>query len=465
MAETLTLLEQRGTVSPEPRVHYLRHAFEVPAGAACVRARLRFRKERLCQLFLSLFDPAVFRGCHMQPGAHGAVDLTLWVAADDASRGGIAGPLPAGLWQAQIDIERTAETVEYLLTVEAVLDPDAPPAAEPPPYPEGYVSRAEAGWYVGELHAHSHESDGKAPVAEVVAAAERYGLDFLALTDHFTVSGYRHLAGLQRPGLALIRSLEHTGHAGHANLHGLRRWHDIFTDGRADWDINGLAREVRAAGGLFCVNHPFASELGWRYHEFDWALADLLEVWHIHEGPGNLLAQGLWDEQLRQGRRIVGVAATDSHDPHAPRHRLGGVLTVIYAPELSEAGLLAGLRSGRVYGTRGPRLELSAAPAGAPERRSFMGEQAPAGPLALRIELSRVEHPWHLHVLKNGYPHRLIEGPAGEPAPIELHDLGRPGDYYRLELHAFPPYTDFPYQRWREWHTMLAFSNPIFVGA
>lgn len=227
------------------------------------------------------------------------------------------------------------------------------------------------------------------------------------------------------------------------------------------WKATGYYTVLFLAG----LQHPFASELGWRYHEFDWALADLLEVWHIHEGPGNLLAQGLWDEQLRQGRRIVGVAATDSHDPHAPRHRLGGVLTAIYAPELSEAGLLAGLRSGRVYGTRGPRLELSAAPAGAPERRSFMGEQAPAGPLALRIELSRVEHPWHLHVLKNGYPHRLIEGPAGEPAPIELHDLGRPGDYYRLELHAFPPYTDFPYQRWREWHTMLAFSNPIFVGA
>ncbi|NJM07027.1 PHP-like protein, partial [Candidatus Gracilibacteria bacterium] len=97
MAELQTLLEIHGAVSPEPRVHYIQHEFIVPAGASRVQVRLRFRKERLCQLFLSLFDPNAFRGCHMQPGAHGDVDLVLWVAADDAGRGGIPGALPAGI--------------------------------------------------------------------------------------------------------------------------------------------------------------------------------------------------------------------------------------------------------------------------------------------------------------------------------------------------------------------------------
>lgn len=458
------LLEERGQVAPEPRVHYIRHAFTLPTGATRVTVRLRYRKERLCQLFLSIFDPQGFRGCHMQPGAQGDIDLTLWVAPTDASRGGIPGALPAGTWHAQIDVERTGEVAEYLLTVEAEFG-DAEPALAVT-YPDDHVSRAEPGWYRGELHAHSYESDGKTSVAEVARAAEHLGLDYLALTDHFTISGYRHLAALQNPRLALIRSMEMTGHAGHANLHGLRRWHDVFVDDREDWTINHLAQEVRDAGGLFCINHAFAADLGWRYHEIDWNLVDMLEVYHAHEGPGNLLQIGLWDELLRRGHRIVGVAATDSHDPYAGRHRLGQVVTGIYADALSERGLLDGLRRGRVYGSRGPHLELTAVADHSPTQTVHMGGTVSAGPTRFRVELGNLQYPWRLHILKNGFFFAVVDHPAviASEHVVEFHDDASPDSYYRVELHAIPPYTDVPNQRWRDWTTLHAFSNPIFVG-
>jgi len=457
------LLEMSGQVAPEPRVHYIRHAFTLPPGATRVQVRLRYRKERLCQLFLSVFDAHGFRGCHMQPGAQGDIDLILWLAPDEASRGGIPGALPAGTWQAQIDVERTADVAEYLLTVEAEFgDPRPALTLE---YPAGYVSRDRPGWYRGELHAHSDESDGTTPVAEVVQAAQRLGLDFLALTDHFTTSGYRHLAALQSPSLALIRSLEFTGHAGHANLHGLRRWHDVYVDGRNDWSINQLAHAVREADGLFCVNHAFAADLGWRYHELDWQLVDLLEVYHAHEGPGNLLQIGLWDELLRRGHRIVGVAATDSHDPYAGRHRLGQVVTGIYADQLSERGLLNGLQRGRVYGSRGPHLELSATAHGAPTPTVYMGGTVPAGPTQFRVELGKLRYPWCLHILKNGFHFAIVEQAdmVAREQTVEFHDHASPGSYYRVELHAIAPGQDGPNQRWRDWTTLQAFSNPIFV--
>jgi hypothetical protein len=461
---TTVLLQERGQVAPEPRVHYIRHPFTVPEGATRVQVRLRFHKQRLCQLFLALFDPQGFRGCHMQPGAQGDIDLVLWVAADDASHGGIPGPLPAGEWYAQIDVERTGEVANYLLTVEAEFGEQPPVATHE--YPEHYVSRAVPGWYRGELHAHSWESDGKTSVADVVQAAKRLGLDYLALTDHFTTSGYRHLAALHCPDLALIRSLELTGHAGHANLHGLRRWHDVYVDGRDDWNINQLARQVREEGGLFCVNHAFAADLGWRYHEFDWQLADLIEVYHAHEGPGNLLQIGLWDELLRGGQRIVGVAATDSHDPYVGRHRLGQVVTAIYAQELSERGLLDGLRSGRVYGSRGPHVEFTARNSAEPEHTVHMGSVLQPGAAHFRVELANLHYPWRLHILKNGFHFELVEQLSSSVTHmIEFHDQASEGDYYRWELHAVPPYSDAPSQRWREWQTLLAFSNPIFVDS
>ena len=42
--------------------------------------------------------------------------------------------------------------------------------------------------YAGAIHLHSAYSfDGRAPVAEIIAAANRCGLDFLLLTDHGTL--------------------------------------------------------------------------------------------------------------------------------------------------------------------------------------------------------------------------------------------------------------------------------------
>ncbi len=454
------ILEVTGHIAPQPRVHYLQHEFDVPQGATAVSVALRYHKQRVCQLFLSLFDPEGFRGCHMQPGARGDITLPLRVATNDASRGGIAGAIPAGCWRAQIDIERTVEETDYILTATAEFG-DAP-AVETPAYPDGYVSNAQPDWYRGELHAHSWESDGKVPVADVVAAARHYKLDFLALTDHFTTSGYRELGAHVGSDIALIRSMELTGHAGHANIHGLHRWHDIFVDGRADWTINDLAREVHEAGGLFCVNHPFAADLGWRYHEFDWRNADLIEVYHHLEGANNMYQIGLWDEQLRAGRHIVGVAGTDSHHPHDQRHRLGQVFTAVYADELSEQGIIDGLRRGCVYATRGPALVLEATNG---ERNAQMGATLPAGTVQLAVTLDAMEYPFRLFVLKNGFYFGLEEQRDIRTAPMQFHfaDDAKGGDYYRVEVHAIFPNEENPWKQQRDWQSLVAFTNPVFV--
>ncbi len=487
-----------GQVSPEPRVHYLAHEFDLAPGATGLTVTLRYHKRQLCQLFLALFDPQEYRGTRMNPGGVGDIVLALRLGEGEAGPGALPGPLRPGRWRALIDIERTSETADYELEIVAVaasapptvaLDrgQEATPDEEHAAVPATVGATVElaapvvargAGWYRGELHAHSWHSDGKVPVAEVVGAARAFGLDFLALTDHFTNAGWGEAVGLGDADLAILRGLELTGHAGHANLHGLGRWVNVYPDGPAldaagravsvgpvagRWDINAVARAAREQGGLFCVNHAFAGDLGWRYHNFDWGLADLLEIYHHLEGPHNAFQLGLWDEQLRRGRRIVGVAGTDSHHPRDARHRLGQCFTYVHAPELSEAGIIAGLRAGRVYASLGPRLDLWAI-AATGERAVMGGTVPPGGAVRLGLELRDLRFPAQVFLLKNGYFQESVAveptGP-GEARTVTFADtLDAPG-YYRVEVYAANPQEPRVY---RQPAALLALTNPIFVA-
>ncbi len=459
------LLTQTGTVSPEPRVHYLQHTFEVPEGTKRLKVTLAFRKDRLCQLFLSVFDPHGYRGTRMKPGASGDIVLELDLSEMYASEGGLPGVIPSGTWRAQIDVERTEEVSDYTLTVETSRELPEPLStrAPQPRTPAPQNGRTGEGYYRGELHAHSSHSDGSAPVAAVVAAAHRYGLDFLSLTDHFTTAGWAELEQLAGPDLTVIKSLELTGHYGHANLQGLNTWVDTFVDpgNPAERTINDVAKDTHAQGGLFCVNHPFSLSLGWRYHDFDWSLCNLLEVYHHLTGSNNSAQLGLWDSLLARGYKITGVGATDSHSPASGQHRLGQVFTYVHAAELSSGGITEGLKGGRAYVSLGPTLEFVAQVG---QATAHMGESLSAtGPVTLNIKLGGLDFPGRLLVMKNGLHHLYADLPASGAEPVELNVVDEdpvPG-YYRLELYARSPQPSF--EGGREWDRTLALSNPIYL--
>ncbi|AFZ66911.1 CehA/McbA family metallohydrolase [Deinococcus peraridilitoris] len=451
------LLDLRGEVSPHPRVHYLQHEFRVAEELHGLKVTLRFHKERRCQLFLSVFGPAGYRGTRMNPAAVGEIELELRFGTDFASPGALPGPIEAGEWRVQIDVESTDETTPYSLTVGAHTED---PTAHTTPKPATQNGRAGQGWYRGELHAHTHHSDGKPTPTQLAAAARQYQLDFLALTDHFTPAGWPEIQALADEKLAVIRSLELTGHRGHANLHGLQEWVDVFVDDPDEpWNVNDVARAVRSQGGLFCVNHAFSNHLGWRYHEFDWSLCDAYEIYHQLEGPNNAAQLTFWDGLLRAGQRITGVAGTDSHDPHAGRHRLGQAVTVIGADSLTPSGLLAGLKAGRAYVSLGPTLMFEGHAGG---DRAGMGGELPCAPVRLQLQLTNLQYPTRLFVLKNGLYHTHQDLPANSAVTeLEIHDPDPLPGYYRAEAYALAPQSDSV--AGREWQNTLLLSNPIYV--
>ena len=99
------------------------------------------------------------------------------------------------------------------------------------------------------------------------------GLEFLAVTDHNTVSHHAELpTAARRYGVTLMPGQEVTTAArarGSARRHG---WIDFR--GRPDDWLDAAER----GGGLMSVNHPFAGPVSWLYPMR--ARPPLLEVWH-----------------------------------------------------------------------------------------------------------------------------------------------------------------------------------------
>jgi hypothetical protein len=71
---------------------------------------------------------------------------------------------------------------------------------------------------------------------------------------------------------------------------------------------------------------------------------------------------GFWQQRLDAGERLTGIGGSDTHRPE--NKTIGDPTTVVYAKELSVAGILDGIRAGKVFvdltGSRDRMLELQA---------------------------------------------------------------------------------------------------------
>lgn len=201
---------------------------------------------------------------------------------------------------------------------------------------------------IAELHVHSTHSDGRDSVRKLLESAIEKRIGAISITDHDTINGSLEAVELVNEEyypLVVIPGIEISTNDGHLLAYGIR---EDFDSGMS---MEDTIREVRKAGGVSVIAHPFQIH---RHGALSLKevirVVDALEVFNAKFYIG--LCNKLTNYFARKYRK-PGIAGSDAHSAKS----LGYGLTILYnANNLHSA--LEDIRHG-FTGVIGCRIPLS----------------------------------------------------------------------------------------------------------
>ncbi len=359
----------KGKLTGADHQTYVDLPFQVPPGVSRITVSFSYTgKETHSTIDLGLYDPNGFRGWS------GGNKSQFTLSDADATPSYLPGRIVAGTWKIALGVPnmRPGAEADYEadITFGHVDDKVAVSAFTDHPL------KAGPGWYRGDFHSHSAHSDGSCdslsgqrvpcPVFLTLQAAKARGLDFLALSDHNSLSQYNVERELQPyfDTLLLIPSREVTTFHGHANVFGTTAFVPFRVGSPEAPDFKTVVDAAHSKGAMVSINHPNLPSdercmgCGWT-QPVDYHTIDAIEV--INGGTLKALGgqvdsqfNGLsfWQARLNEGLHMTGIGGSDNHDATAPEARqapVGFPTTVVYAENLSQAAIFDGLKKGRVF--------------------------------------------------------------------------------------------------------------------
>ncbi|MGM0651173.1 MAG: CehA/McbA family metallohydrolase [Bacillota bacterium] len=191
--------------------------------------------------------------------------------------------------------------------------------------------------YPGNIHIHSHYSDGSGSIEEIISDAAAAGLSYIIVADHNTLAGL-HEESI-RQGVVLLVGVELNRDKCHYLAFGLNK---IIPPNEVE--PQQVINQVGAAGGIGYLAHPFEKgspylEKGKAYPWNRWPVFDFdgMEVWNYTShwrgrdpsllktlywfflnrkgamsGPPLELLR-LWDCYNMHHNRIAGLGSSDAH--------------------------------------------------------------------------------------------------------------------------------------------------------
>lgn len=237
--------------------------------------------------------------------------------------------------------------------------------------------------YLGDVHLHSHYSDGRESPAYVAARCREVGMDFMALTDHRqyapSIEAQEAFAGVPMDLLILRGEEVHPpGNPVHlVNFGGAFSVNALFED-KAGYAaavdeyertlgplVPGCHRrhyaetlfcldKIREGGGLAIYCHPYWVA-GHRYYvpeTFNTQMIndqpyDALEViggYGQNEPESNPLQVARYQEERGKGKPIPIVGASDAHGTDRD-HLFGWYWTLVLSPELTQEAIFASIKN------------------------------------------------------------------------------------------------------------------------
>lgn len=370
------------------------------------------------------------------------------------------------------------------------------PSEAGPEREESITFQGEGQWYRGDLHCHSRHSDGDAPISEVIAYAEKTGLDFFAVTDHDTSMEGEPTHWIDpaytSDTMVLLYGVEWTSKKGHANIFASRPFpYRRLWQANRELDPRKAIDAAHDVGAFFSINHPTGPSRKWEYPvPLD---ADFIEVWNapfVYPSRNREAVSGLWDTLLKNGHRIPGVGGSDSHDLYGFEREFnppGRPTTWVYADAPTPEAVLEGIKAGRVtisYAPAAERFELTADCNGDGHFETLCGDSVDApGPadsqkVTLKMavvpslpadsmpEADRGKWLWPAYtavLYRDGKPIERITLQENRERAVTVDVTVPPGKrvYYRAELHGTP---------WGSgeqkilYGRTLAVTNPIYFG-
>lgn len=223
-------------------------------------------------------------------------------------------------------------------------------------------------WYKGNLHCHSTNSDGKRSPEDAIAMYKKAGYDFIAFSEHNLYTNHAELSNddfLLIPAIEISadedRSLkgEHILGFERPQIEEVKRFtHGEFVECPI-WEgkstLQKLVNNLNDHGMNAMICHPLGSrEECDDINNIDNVFA--LEIFNSYteSNKGRGVATTYWDEILRSGTRVWGVASDDAHKYNFFDTTVSFIM--VKADSLNFEGINKALEAGEFYSSNGPRI-------------------------------------------------------------------------------------------------------------
>lgn len=298
-------------------------------------------------------------------------------------------------------------------------------------------------WFATELHTHTCHSDAAFTLPQLCDAAMEADLSLIALTDHNTLSGWEEIPDQCLP---IIRGIEWTTFFGHMVILGANRYVD-WRDASLD-NIDNKLREIRTAGGLIGIAHPFA--LGspmctgcyWSFPVKRWELVNYIEVWS--EGfpavqTASRRSRALWLSLLDKGYKIAATYGKDWHQKQFEPVPSACTYLGTEAERITTETAFTAISEGRSVVTMGPLISMQLI---SKDKIFTVGDTVKAGKyhLSIRLDLQARVRQWgrfnlipQAFYLFDSKERKLACIPVDSRTEYSL-DLNLSRGYVRLEL-------------------------------